>query len=494
MDLSRSLKLLIACACVLAFVACEKKYQGNATVGSHTWLKGKKIFVDPGHGGTAAADSFRNGPGGLTEEEVNLAVSLHLANMLKGAGAVVALAREKDLDVPLTERVRLAREFAPDLFLSIHHNGTMRRMDGVNYPCVLVWGSPGVSPASFDFARLLLEEFHRIMDARGSVLSDFSVFPETGSMMLRETHDLCPGSIGEAGFFSDERHAIHLRDAQYREHEAEAYFKAVSEYFRRGVPSARAQINCRVENTGYLKNLLKDREPAIVLLLEPGAPGVDIDDSSIRVTLDNVPVTASRVKPGRYSLDYGRRLYPGAHRMRLEFANTRGQRAMIVSLPFHVAVQPGEHDALVREGTRLASYYYTAHEGIKMLQAALSMTVTAPDADTLLWRIAQGFGLIGELETSRYYFSKIAYFYPQSGYREMIGRYTGALRYPVEYHGKEIQFVEDCPACPSKSTVREIPVTEPRSADGNRNEGFYLAEKAKALYRTIREWVWSRWE
>ncbi len=489
MDPSRSLKLIVACICLLGLLACEKKYSGTVNVSSHTWLKGKKIFVDPGHGGTASRDGFRAGPGGLTEEEVNLDVCLQLGKLLEAAGATVKLSRVKDVDIPLPQRVAAAQEFAPDLLVSVHHNGTMRRMDGVNYPCVLIWGSREVSPASFDFASLLLGEFHRIMDERGSVLSDFSVFPETGSMMLRETHNLCPGVIGEGGYFSDERHARHLRDPQYRTHEAEAYYKAVAEYFRRGIPRARAQIDCRVANTGFLQNELQSRTPAITLLLESGYPGVDIDDSTLRVTLDNIPIAASRLRSGKYSVNYGRRLYPGAHRIRFSFSNTRGQSSMIYSLPFHVPVTTGEHDALVQEGTRLVSYYYTAHEGLKMLLAALSMTVTAPDADTLLWRIAQGFTLIGEPAAARYYYSKIFYFYPQSQYHATLRGTAYDHRYPVEYLGRELPFTEECGSCPAARTEREIPVGDPTTGDAEQEKSYLPLEKAKSFLRAFREWI-----
>jgi N-acetylmuramoyl-L-alanine amidase len=494
MDLSRSLKLAVACICLLSLLSCEKKYSGTINVSSHTWLKGKKIFVDPGHGGTASRDGFRSGPGGLTEEEVNLDVSLQLGALLEAAGAVVRLSRIKDVDVPLAQRIAAAQEFAPDLLVSVHHNGTMRRMDGVNYPCVLIWGSRAVSPAGFDFAELLLGEFHRIMDERGSVLSDFSVFPETGSMMLRETHNLCPGVIGEGGFFSDERHARHLRDPQYLTHEAEAYYKAIAEYFRRGVPSARAQIDCRVDNSGFLLNELSSRTPAITLQLDSGVPAVDIDDASLQISLDNLPITAARARSGKYAVNYGPRLYPGAHRIRFSFANSRGQSSPVYTVPFHVPVKVGEHDALVAEGTRMTSYYYTAHEGLKMLLAALSMTVTAPDADTLLWRIAQGFALVGEPAASRYYYSKIFNFYPQSRYRGTLQGGAYDHRYQVEYLGRELSFTEECGSCPSTRTVREIPVAEPSAADGKDDSGFAPLETAKALCRSLREWIVSRWK
>ena len=49
-------------------------------------VAGKKICVDPGHGGTAATDSYRVGVAGEREEWINLRVALALKKMLGGEG------------------------------------------------------------------------------------------------------------------------------------------------------------------------------------------------------------------------------------------------------------------------------------------------------------------------------------------------------------------------------------------------------------------------
>lgn len=49
-------------------------------------LKRKIICIDPGHGGTAATDSYRVGPGGEREEWINLRVGLLLQKMLEKKG------------------------------------------------------------------------------------------------------------------------------------------------------------------------------------------------------------------------------------------------------------------------------------------------------------------------------------------------------------------------------------------------------------------------
>ena len=416
-----------------------KKYDGDLRLKEYSSLAGRRIFIDPGHGGLGKRDLFRIGPGGITEEEVNLRVALILASMLRKAGAEVALARVRDTDVPLKKRVEMAGEFKPDILLSIHHNGSVRRGDGVNYPCVLAWGSDEVNPASFDFARMLLERIHGIMDAKGRVLSDFAVFPETGTHILRETRYLCPGVIGEAGFFSDEAHARHLAERLYNREEAEAYFLAVAEYFKRGLPSAFVKISSAVDNSGYQQNLIVDRSPGIYLYADSGAANVDVDAKSFRATLDGLPVKIVPVTRDIFRVEYGEMLYPGSHALRFSFANARAQRSPVFSVAFNVLVEKGDYVRLIQEGTRLVSSRRTAREGLFMLRAALSMGTTGPSADALLWKIARAYELLGERTEAQYYHARLYYFYPDSPYRKKLGGRFLGHRYPVEFLGKKVK-------------------------------------------------------
>ena len=87
-------------------------------------IKGKTICIDPGHGGTAATDSYRVGPGGEREEWIDLRVGLMLQTMLEEKGAKVVMTRTEDVVVPLLDRSKIAVEGNAELFVSIHHNAT----------------------------------------------------------------------------------------------------------------------------------------------------------------------------------------------------------------------------------------------------------------------------------------------------------------------------------------------------------------------------------
>ncbi|MEE2692848.1 MAG: N-acetylmuramoyl-L-alanine amidase [Pseudomonadota bacterium] len=76
------------------------------------------IVVDAGHGG---ADPGATGPDGTREKNVTLAAALQLAEILKKGGRYrVVLTRTGDTRLHVEERLKMAREISPDLFISIH--------------------------------------------------------------------------------------------------------------------------------------------------------------------------------------------------------------------------------------------------------------------------------------------------------------------------------------------------------------------------------------
>lgn len=83
-------------------------------------LLGRKIAIDPGHGGSS---SGAVGPSGIMEKNLNLDTSLIIEELLVEQGASVLLTRRRDVTVSLAERTNLANNQKADLFVSIHYNG-----------------------------------------------------------------------------------------------------------------------------------------------------------------------------------------------------------------------------------------------------------------------------------------------------------------------------------------------------------------------------------
>lgn len=79
----------------------------------------ERIAIDPGHGGN---DPGAQGPSGLKEKDVTLAIAHKIAPVLARQGIQVALTRDDDRYVTLEERTARANAFGADLFVSIHCN------------------------------------------------------------------------------------------------------------------------------------------------------------------------------------------------------------------------------------------------------------------------------------------------------------------------------------------------------------------------------------
>jgi N-acetylmuramoyl-L-alanine amidase len=85
----------------------------------------KIIFIDPGHGGV---DPGTIGASGTYEKHITLAMARQLKSELNKIGRFQALlTRNRDIFVPLRDRVARARDAGADLFISIHADATKNR-------------------------------------------------------------------------------------------------------------------------------------------------------------------------------------------------------------------------------------------------------------------------------------------------------------------------------------------------------------------------------
>jgi len=87
--------------------------------------KSKVIVIDPGHGGE---DPGAIGRHHTMEKEVVLEISKKLRNLInKKRGYRAFLTRDGDYYVPFKKRLRIAREYGADLFISIHADAFRKR-------------------------------------------------------------------------------------------------------------------------------------------------------------------------------------------------------------------------------------------------------------------------------------------------------------------------------------------------------------------------------
>lgn len=166
------------------------------------------ILIDPGHGGrdpgaTSECDSIR-------ESDLNLRVSLALAQALQDRGFVPILTRYVDTDLGLDGRCLLEHTIKPRAFVSIHQNGHAdSQANGFE-----VWTSPGQTGADS-----LAEAIHRRLDDRTILAarvdwSDGDRDKEGHLAVLAGT--FCPAVLVECGFVTNDRDLAILLDSRTR--------------------------------------------------------------------------------------------------------------------------------------------------------------------------------------------------------------------------------------------------------------------------------------
>lgn len=196
-------------------------------------LAGRRIVLDPGHGGFFPGSV---GVNGLTEAEVNLGVALKLRDLLVARGGDVLLTRDTDRDFltradstlrwDLAQRTEIANAYRPDVFLSIHHNadpgGAHDRNETQTY---FKLGDDG--PA-FELG----EDVHAAM-ARNLGIEIARLLP--GNFFVVRNSD-APALLSEASFLTNPDVEARLRTPEAQQLEAEALYLGLARWFARKRP------------------------------------------------------------------------------------------------------------------------------------------------------------------------------------------------------------------------------------------------------------------
>lgn len=220
------------------------------------------IILDPGHGG---ADPGAISPNGTYEKYITLSAAREFQKMLEKAGRYrVKLTRERDVLIPLRDRVTFARDAGASLFISLHADSIQtsgirglsvytlseRASDkeaaeladsenkadliaGVN----LTGETPEVTNILIDLAQR--ETMNESARFAAQLVSDLSRATE----MLRNSHRFAgfrvlkapdvPSVLVELGFLSNRQDEKALLRKSYRAQLGEALVRAVDKYFAR---------------------------------------------------------------------------------------------------------------------------------------------------------------------------------------------------------------------------------------------------------------------
>lgn len=230
------------------------------------YLTGKKVFLDPGHGGEDRRNKSRSGK--VVEADVNLKVALFLKEYLTKAGAQVFVSRVTDETVPLALRSELANASGADLFVSIHHNAPSRLEDDyTNYTSTYYHAKETdyeYEPSNRDIARYIQRDLSYVMRNPGGLgsfdgtYSDYNIYPGEGFSVLRKTK--IPAVLVECAFHTSRWEELRLRDEVFNQIQAWGIFRGIAKYFRAGTPQIQflADSTKSIDNKFLLKFSLTD--------------------------------------------------------------------------------------------------------------------------------------------------------------------------------------------------------------------------------------------
>jgi N-acetylmuramoyl-L-alanine amidase len=294
-----------------------------------TALKGKRIVIDPGHGGSFAGAI---GPNNLREADVNLGVGLYLWGMLSQAGAEAILTRADDSNVyqgvdfdlkkDLQARAEFARAHNADLFVSLHHNADV--LPGAKRNSLETYFKMKDFGPSLDVAQRIHKQL-----ALSLKQPDNAVLPGNYHV-LREFNG--PAVLGEPSYISHIDNAFRLGLAQIQRLEAQAYFFGIAEYFSKGIP--------RVEEIQPVGTVSNDARPLITAQVAADR-GTPIDPGSVEMLLDGAPVAAVFDQAGSEIRHLpARRLANGRHVVEVSLRNLEGNASERAQHEFDVAMPP----------------------------------------------------------------------------------------------------------------------------------------------------------
>jgi N-acetylmuramoyl-L-alanine amidase len=291
------------------------------------YLKNKKIFIDPGHGG---ADRRNKGSQGLiTEADANLSVALKLRDFLIKAGASVQMSRYIDTTVDLKYRSELASKSGADIFISVHHNAPATAEDvWTNYTSTYYHAKETdyeYEPNEHDIARYVQRDLAYAMRNSGGpgsfdgTYSDYIIYPGEGFSVLRLTK--IPAILVECGYHTNLNEERRIALEEFNNIEAWGIFRGIARYFSSGIPTIRMIEN---EKSIYASN------PEFTFLLEDSS---GINQRSIEVLFDSSSVSGEILISEGPGVQLNVRLNdvkPGKHVIKVIAQNGNGNH----SLPF----------------------------------------------------------------------------------------------------------------------------------------------------------------
>ena len=195
-------------------------------------LKGVRIVIDPGHGGTSSG-TYGTIPG-LYEKTLTLTYSKLLQAKLESLGATVVMTRTTDVlpdKEDMSPRTDHARNNGTDLFVSIHMNGVSgESASGCSIHYFNEYSYP-VNRLITDSMRAVEKQYNTGNRSEPCAWSPFFV---------TRLHD-CPAVLVECGFMTNKHNMELLINTTYQDKLTQAMADGILSYFR-ALPTYTVQV------------------------------------------------------------------------------------------------------------------------------------------------------------------------------------------------------------------------------------------------------------
>ncbi|MDI3269309.1 MAG: N-acetylmuramoyl-L-alanine amidase [Bacillota bacterium] len=195
----------------------EASGQGKATLRESPFLQGKRILLDPGHGGDDPG-AVQNG---IRESDLNGDIAQQLARFLEEAGAEVLFTRVEGGPVPSPrERIQLMESLHPDIIVSIHCNA---------FPSPIWRGAQtfynpeAKDPRSRELALHIQETLRRLTPTTRHANRGINHYILKAAQV--------PAVTVELGFLTNPEDLELLQSASYRRRAAFAIFLGIAHFF-----------------------------------------------------------------------------------------------------------------------------------------------------------------------------------------------------------------------------------------------------------------------
>lgn len=199
--------------CTFTFVRAEEQI-----------LKGKTIYLDPGHGGRDPGAIYKE----LRESDINLEITKQVKQELETYGAKVYMTRIGDYDLSktnttnhkksdLTERARLINESECDMYISIHLNSDQ---SPTWYGTQIFYTNKNNENKTI--ADIMQKKFKQNLNSQREIkqLKNMYLFDRITK----------PGILIEAGFISNSNDRYLLKQEQYQKQIAKTIRESIIEY------------------------------------------------------------------------------------------------------------------------------------------------------------------------------------------------------------------------------------------------------------------------